>query len=558
MAGFEKDVIFYNGVIVLLSKNLEADQFIGRGVHLGRIRNHQRVYLRFLYWLKRTSPLRLCLYFSLAIALRVILYRNFPIVITNDSEDYLIATGSIIHSLDFFSKGLRDARLPGYPVFLALTYPLTGMLSHHIVLIQVMVGLASIFLGLAIGSLLRSRLITEGLVLFLSINPVYLLSEHMLLTETFYLFTLLGFITVALVCLRGKLNWLTGLFLGLAFGINLLTRANGILLCIVVILGICVIGFKKYRRFPTLTRPILSSQGIGLELGKSFDPTRLNDEKAGERTSLKRSYLGFMISLGLATMFVVGPWIWRNYVLFGTISLVNYNNRNLLVYKLMHDHLDSSLPYIHEVNQSFAMNEVDYHWLFKLSYDYPTDEAERIAGEVYWEQIRMHLDLQIQDMRESLQCFVGYCPGVSNDRVDLRNWFSKVINNPAYLHTLNTRPWLKSDTPDFTYIEYGADIPLLHLWSAAGNFYLIIFRPFLVILFIILGVLYLVYHAYKRSWRPNHQTYAIVLLSLGYLATILLHVVTLADIDRFAVSFDIIPFTVILLVASLLIAQVEN
>src|SRR4051794_22617879 len=107
-------------------------------------------------------------YLLLALVLRALLYRDYPLLLTADSWDYLGATTAIAQRLDFASitgNGLRDCRVPGYPVFQAVFFPLTQLQSDRILLLQAALGLLGILLGWAIGRVLRAPAVAEGLVL---------------------------------------------------------------------------------------------------------------------------------------------------------------------------------------------------------------------------------------------------------------------------------------------------------------------------------------------------------------------------------------------------------
>jgi hypothetical protein len=69
------------------------------------------------------------------------------------------------------------------------------------VLLQSALGLAGAALGWSIGRRLGSRAASEGLLLLLGLNPVYLLNEHAMMSEGLSLVTVLGFTWAALSCL---------------------------------------------------------------------------------------------------------------------------------------------------------------------------------------------------------------------------------------------------------------------------------------------------------------------------------------------------------------------
>src|SRR3954447_3854113 len=133
----------------------------------------------------RAQLLRICVALALILGLRALVTRDFPLLLTGDSWDFLGAANAIARDLDFSSPGvgLRDCRTPGYPTFLAIVSPLTRMRSDRIVMAQTALGLAGVVLGWGIGKALRSPLASEGLAVFLGLNPVILLNEHALMSE---------------------------------------------------------------------------------------------------------------------------------------------------------------------------------------------------------------------------------------------------------------------------------------------------------------------------------------------------------------------------------------
>lgn len=70
---------------------------------------------------------------------------------------------------------------------MALTYPATQLLSDHLVLLQLGLGLVSVALGFAIGALLRLRVVSLAMMAFLGLSPVYLLHEHAIMCGAFAL-----------------------------------------------------------------------------------------------------------------------------------------------------------------------------------------------------------------------------------------------------------------------------------------------------------------------------------------------------------------------------------
>jgi hypothetical protein len=471
-----------------------------------------------LNWVLRTHPGRLSLLILLSVVVRLILYRDFPILLTNDSWDYMTAARDIYQRADFYSDGLRDLRLPGYPTLLALTYPLTQMRSDSIVLLQSIIGLACVLLGWAIGYMLRSQPVVEALVLFLGLNPAYLLNEHALMIEAFFLFALLSFVAVAIDCLRGW-NWPKGAGLGLTFGLCVLTRANALPFCAALAAGIIGVRLVQHR-------------------------------SAWRSPAVRRNFVGFVIAASITAALVIGPWLWRNYTLFGNVALLNYTNRGLLTFKFLHHRLDTSLPILSEVNDALSTSKVDFDWLWKLATAYPTLEAERIAGEIVWEQIVHHPDRHIQDVLESFVGFGGYHGRVRNDRAAMMFWFDTLVSNLSLLNETNTPAVAKSAYPEFVYAPAAGDTLVTRLWSKMGVAFLGTVRPLLYLAFFVAGAIYFVRHRTAAFTTVDLSPLAIAVCSMAYFTLVVFHAVTLTDSDRYAVPFDWILLMVVLLIVA--------
>lgn len=496
---------------------------------------------------RRNVPMIL-LIISAAIIIRGVLFFNFPVFITNDSGDYVSASISIYNELDFFNTGLRDARLPGYPIFLALIYPISDMNSDTILVAQIIIGVVSVILALAAGFLLQSKLLAYGLALFLTINPFHLLTEHMLLPEVLYLPALSGLIIVSVFAMRGHLTWITGICFGTLFAISNLLRANGLIFCLVLLVGIVLHNLLIYQ-------------------GTSYP------NKAQNHAIPYRELAIFLFTSALAVSIFVGPWLARNYSLFQKITLVNYVNRNLLIYKTFHGTIDPNLQLTNQVTESLAESEfytgdnpthlsiIDYQWFTILAKSYPSNQAEQIAADILSEQINHNPIQHRKDILESIKCFGGICQKLSGGRADVRFWFTFIVPDPALLHKNNTQDWITQVIPTFQYIPHGSNPNLLHLWSRTGLVFITKLRPLIYLLFIACFFIYITAKL-KGYFRLHHdksfiiprltlQEAAIIVLGSGYLATVIFHSTTLAAADRYAAPFDIISVSVILLIIQL-------
>lgn len=453
---------------------------------------------------------------TLSIAVRLILFMNFPVALTADSWDYLSAAEGLYHRADFNSYAFRDIRLPVYPVFLAVTYPLTGMRADLIALLQIVVGVFNVVLGMIIGYRLGSKLAAIGLGLWLGLSPVYLLNEHMVMTETLCLFGLLLFTLIAISCVNGELNGRKGLAGGLAMALCALIRVNTLPFCLVLLCGALV-----YHRM-TL--------------------------RASGQVIPRRAGLTFLVAVLAGVSLLMGPWLWRNFTLYHNISLANFNNRNVLIFKVMHNRLDMSLPKLQRINESLGSSTIDFAWLFKLSSAHRTSDAESIAGELFWEQVTAHPLWYLLDVAESALNFGGFSEFTGNDRTAVLYWFMAVVNNPKQWYQINTPSWAASRAPDFKNVFVIGEAFWGRLWSVAGQFYLRVARP---VLYVISMVLIAIYFGQKRLnalkvFRLSERF--IVLLTGGYLVTVLLHAVTLLDGDRYTSLFDWVAVLLVLLI----------
>ena len=483
----------------------------------------------------RKVPFLVASSYLLAVVVRLLFYTTFPVFVTNDSWDYIGAAHDIYLDLNFYSQFLRDVRLPGYPTWLALLYPLQIMQSDHLVLYQIMLGLGSVALGWLIGRLLHSPLVSIGLVLFLGLNPVYLLAEHTLMTETLFLFTLLAFVCVVLICWlrnqKDKPSWWQGIGLGATMSICILTRANALPFCLLLMAGV-------------LLQPYIF---------------RKSTENSGNIFSQKHNW-GFVAMLFITVVLFFAPWLWRNYVLFGNLSLVNFNNRNLLIYKEMHYPLDNTLPLLTATNRQLNAEKVSYGWLWQLAGAYPTVQAEALAGQLVQEQIVAYPLRHLAQLVESFAGFGGFYYHAGGERTSVLFWFSMVANDITLIHANNTPVEIAKNFPYFVYIATGENTLPIRLWSRAGVLFLRFIRPLLYATFFVSLLLYALY--LKRSltkwnlsaiWstitsRESTGDTIIIFASAGYLLTAVAHAVTLTDSDRYAAPFDWISLLVILLI----------
>lgn len=465
--------------------------------------------------LHRGLSFGLLVVFLMSISIRIALFTDFPIFLVNDSGAYLSISEGIYRDWNMFSPGLGDWRLPVYPIFLSLLRFGSRFDSGSIVLFQKIVGTSCILLGLAIGYLLRSRLLAAALVLFLGMNPVYLLNEHLVMAEGLFLFSLLAFSAMALICLHGKASMIKGIVLGFAFGLCILTRANGLFFCGPILVGVILVR--------------------SVAQGSPSSPR-----------TLRLSILRLVVGISAGASLLLGPWLWRNYAAFGKIVPFTYNsNINMFVYLSQHDLLDTSLPEVSKFRDIYNPDQphtiYDIVWLLRQD----IAEGEALAKTMVREQVADHPLKYGREMLYALLHFPGFpAPGVGYGRSDVYGWFQNMVSDLDKVYSSNiSMGWCAAPA----YIASRADSLLTRLWSETGMAYLSGFRIILFITFSLLMIKYLWQH---RKDRLSVRHVSVVLFSLAYLSTAIGHSLTLSDYDRFATPFDWILFMVVTLVCN--------
>lgn len=461
--------------------------------------------IRFL----RSHSGRMLLWVSAAVVLRIIFFFSFPAFVTNDSWDYLRAAQDIYHHLDFMSPGLRDVRLPGYSTFLALTYPLTGLQSDRLVVLQVLLGLATVGLGYLLGRQLKSRVAAEVMVIFFGLNPVYILIEHTLMTETIFLVSLLAVVVAALPGLQRNYTWMQGILLGVLIGFSTLIRVNVLPFCVVLVAGVLIFQLKVLAKDTSF---ISGMKGVGLSI----------------------------VMIGSALILTLLPWLVRNTNAFGTPSMVNFGNRNILIFATMYHPLDYSLPTITAVNQQLDATSVDWAWLWKIYQEYGTQGAEDAARRILIEEFSTHPDQYLANVLEGLVGFGGMRYGMAGERTAVLGWVAAQLNDVAGLNSANVALDTDVHDLDFHYVATGGDNRFNAMLRGAALAYLQIGRPLLYVTTLAAWAFFVINLLVdkRRTQVRDLRTAAVVVLGGAYVANVVVHAVTMFDGDRFALPFD--------------------
>ncbi len=455
---------------------------------------------------------RVLLYLLLAVALRLVLATHFPLLVTLDSPDYIHSGVEIYKHLDFNSDSLRDVRMPGYPLFLATMYPLIGVRSDLLVLVQSFVGVLCVALGWKIGRLLHSQLVAEGLALFFVFNPVYLLFEHALMTEALSIFFMLLFTTAVVYCWRQPPSLWLGFVTAALLGFSVLVRVN-----------LLPYGFTLLTVIAAYWMAVAWRQPDSKLLG-AIAPV--------------------LLPLFLGLTVVLGPWLWRNYAIYNNISLSEHSARSLLMWKNMSHTMDTSLPLFQQYADGFA--ELDYAWLDKFNSQFRTVEAETIATAVLAEQISTHPNRHLYALVISAFDYAGiYAQGnvPLDDRAAVAWWFQHLVADPT--DVVRAVPTV---TQWMDYIPITQPSIWTQIWSRAGIFYLLIVRPALVIAFVVASFAFgfmTLCHNCSAFTYPQRAVWGFI---LAYYVTFIFHAITLTGSDRFASISDWLALLVVLFI----------
>ncbi|MDA8019769.1 MAG: hypothetical protein MPN21_20200 [Thermoanaerobaculia bacterium] len=447
-----------------------------------------------------------------AAAVRLLLFLYFPVFLTADSPDYIGAAEHIATSFDFTNERLRDWRQPGYPMFLASVSLVAGWSSSSVVAAQKLGGLLCVVLGIVAGSWMGWRVGSLALGAFLAWHPVYLLFEHMLMTEALFIQLTWIFTFLAIIAARRNSGALDGSLLGTALACCLLTRAPALFFCAPVVLGLVVSKFFR-------TRQIADRQS-------------------------SRPVLRMILGLAIALLLVLGPWSYRNYRLHGTWSPITNNvQRTVLAYMVVHDVVE---PERNQLDSADSGTEDPRAVAGKMVRGLGRGaDAERRASEMVREQIEERPMVYLAEAAFAARAFLGLPTkrGVAGGR-DISYWFGRYVRNVRVLHKHN-RNNLRA-TASFQYAAIGRNGRVLKKWNRAGVTYLNIGRMILTTAFLFGVAIYPL--AAPRPWKREQR---LVLLFIASYAVVLLgHAALLAGKQRYALPWDGVQLFVVVGVLS--------
>jgi hypothetical protein len=464
----------------------------------------------------RIATIALLVITVVALGIRMLLYQALPAVVPADAWDFLRAARDLYERADFFSSALRDVRLPGYPTFLAVTLPLTGLRSDAIVVLQSCLGIATVAAGWCIGELLGSRPTAIALATFLAVNPVYLLNEHAIMSETLALALDVTLVAAWLLAMR-RPTTSADLLVGALLGVAILVRANCLAFGAALLAGLCL-------RLPTPSVARVAPRWPG-------------------SSRLRPAFLA-----AIATCTVLAPWVWRNDVAYGRPSVYLFGGRNTLVYMAMHLELDRTLPTLARVNGVLDARDVDYAWLWKLGNRFSPQEGEALARRIIHEEIAAHPGEYLHQVGRTALAFVGVDDSYGNERASQLLWFRLLVGDVAQLDRIATAGPPPDSGLGFVYVPSDGNSPVSRTFSRFGQVYL---RPGRAIgLLTALALMAWFAFGVRDPRRRADQRFRIAaVLVAGYLITVAMHAAMLTDADRYSSVTDFLPVVIVCLIA---------
>ena len=461
----------------------------------------------------------------LAATVRVLLFQRFPIFLTADSPDFLGAAEGIASEFDFFSGSFRDWRLPGYPIFLALVSWLVPWTSSWLVAVQKLLGLATTAAAMESGRRVAGLPGMLCLGLFVGLHPGYLLQEHMVMSESLFVFLLwVVVLCVFAVLERGpKASFGWGAALGLTVAATLLVRSNGVFVCLPVL---AIVWAARVWR----------DLGDG-PFGDGPFCEEAESRWAGTLRAVRRS-LPFVAGAGLALAVVWGAWIVRNQIYLGTPKPFTDNtHRSRIVYLAQHDLLRTDLPemagYEFDPDEWSTAYDIMLHQL-------PEGEEERTARRIVAEQIGAQRSDYLREAWRGGVHFLGLpVSDLASGCSSMRGWFAHLLLQQPALEASNRSKLARSS---LRFDRFGRQGRVLRAWKRAGLLYLDVGRAVVTLAFLASVALWLA-RLPARPGRPGRRRNTsndvlVAAWSTGLGLVVIVHALLLADHDRYAVPFD--------------------
>ena len=198
-----------------------------------------------------TVPVSLCVLVLVVLGIRLFVLNNIyeahpARTVAQDSAGYDRLAKSLLDSGEFSSRqkdGVQPEiiRTPGYPIYLAVVYGLTGTNQQYWALaVQVVISALTLLPLFWIGNMIWNPATGLLAAVFYALDYISFLASQMLLTDSLYVFFLVVALCLGVLALKGSNRLKTVLLaFGLALGVATLIRPVSYYLIVPVLLGFC-------------------------------------------------------------------------------------------------------------------------------------------------------------------------------------------------------------------------------------------------------------------------------------------------------------------------------
>lgn len=208
--------------------------------------------------LNKQHGLTLLLIFAIAFGIRLWAVTAYPVEPVADAADYhRLATG-LANGFGYVNAaGLPTAwRPPGYPLFLAAIYVVSGPDVGAATIVQAGVGSVTAILIAVLGFLVAGRRVGVIAGLLAAVYPGFFWLPRVLLSENVSLFLTTAALCCAVMAARNR-SWRWALLLGVLLGISILVRGTNLMVAASVIVGFVVLFWKDRVSYGTAAAVVL-------------------------------------------------------------------------------------------------------------------------------------------------------------------------------------------------------------------------------------------------------------------------------------------------------------
>jgi hypothetical protein len=260
---------------------------------------------------KRVAPRRtvaaLLLFAAILAAPRLFLLGDLAAIASPDSPGYASIALDLAQG-DLFHPALGELRLPGYPLFLALLERTVGLNAATVAGAQLLVGLAGALAALRIVALAGGRLRPVLVALLFGLHPVFLFFERWWMSESLFVTSCLVTVWIAAEVAFAPRGFFEGAALGGAAAATALIRPNAVALVAVGAAGVALLAItpataKRRDLCPRATAAGLAGCAVAFGLWMSAWLLR-NDQTFGKASFLiggEQSRLAYALLIGLGS-----------------------------------------------------------------------------------------------------------------------------------------------------------------------------------------------------------------------------------------------------------------